>query len=182
MNAIADVFPPRSTGGGVATPRAGEFSYVPYISQGTTVWKWVPTVADAAAPTALELGAGTDISCRITANDGWSTTQNYADVPSACSTFVPKIPATVSPGEPSLTIGLSRGGGDDPILELLTPGAAGYLAIYPAGDSVTQKMDLYHVSVGTVTKQLPMGDEAAKAVISFGIIDPPNLDLPVPAA
>lgn len=120
---------------------------------------WVPTIANIASPTRIELDAGTDLSPQVTDAPGWtilgSTVQSQSFVGPALNLI-----GAQNFAESSITCRNSRTSTDARSILLVTrPALTGYIVVFPEGDTAGFKMNVFSVAVNA-------------AVLSEGILDP----------
>ncbi|TQS29128.1 hypothetical protein [Microbispora sp. KK1-11] len=150
-----------------------------YINPGVTVVLWLPSVANKSAPTRAEINAGTDLSREIADNSGWQTTSNQSDAPDMGSRFTGKVAGRISADDSSLTTYASKNGIDS--RQLMPRDATGFVAWMDGGDVAGQPMDVFPVTVSSVSKPRSVGDEVARIVHQFAITSQPAENVTIPA-
>lgn len=159
-----------------ATPIATVKRYYP---KGKLKWLWIPAVADISAITREEIDAATDLSKQVKSYDGWNVSTTFVDTPDVNSRFTGKIPGDIEADDSSLTIYLDPSGED--ARTLMPQDEEGFIGRMDAGDVPDQLMDIFPVTVGSVSKPFEEG-EAVAAVFSFAITDEPAMNVKIPAA
>lgn len=150
-----------------------------YINPETTIVLWVPAIANKNAPTRSELNAGTDLSGEIADNSGWSVTSNQSDAPDMGSRFTSKVAGRISADDSSLTMYASEDGIDS--RSLMPRDEDGFVVWMDGGDVAGRLMDVFPVTVSSVSKPRSVGDEVARVVHSFAITSEPAEDITIPA-
>ena len=150
-----------------------------FTARGTSKVYWVPTIANYASPSRAELNAGTDLSRAVTDSGGWSVATEQIEAPSLADRYTPTVPGSISAEESSLTCFASRQGVD--ARALMPRDAAGFIVWLDGGDIASNKMDVYPVTVSSVSKQRQVrGGDPDTLVISYAITDVPAENVTVP--
>ncbi|MGI5232860.1 hypothetical protein [Actinoallomurus sp. CA-142502] len=136
------------------------------------------TVANKNSPTRSEINAGKELSGQCSEVNGFNTTSNLIDTPDYGSDFTGKIPGDVQAADSSLKFYQDRATAD--IRTLLPRGTTGYILIMWGGDVPTQLMDVFPVTVSSVSKTIP-DNAAADMTVSFAITSEPAEDVTIPA-
>jgi hypothetical protein len=151
-----------------------------YTSRGTTKFYWVPTIADPTAPTRIELDAGTDLTPQVMDRSGWAVTSEMIQTPDAATRYTSTIPGNISSEDSSLTFYMDREGVD--ARALMPRDEEGFIVILDGGDVAANKMDVYPVTVTSLSKNREVsGENADTLVISYAITQEPSEDVAVPA-
>ncbi|GIH91936.1 hypothetical protein ACFFMN_33980 [Planobispora siamensis] len=158
-----------------ATPIAPVQRYYP---KGTLKWYWVPTIANKNAPTRSELNAGVDLTGEVAAYDGWGVTSNFLDAPDVNSRFTSKVPADIEAEDSSLTMYADPSGND--ARTVMPRDEDGNIVRMGGGDIPGRKMDVFPVTVGSISKPFEM-DAVPVCVFQFAITDEPAEDITIPA-
>jgi hypothetical protein len=155
-------------------------SPVKFTARGTSKVYWIPTIANRAAPTRLELNAGQDLSPSVTDSSGWSVSTEQIEAPSLADRYTPTIPGSISAEDSSLTLFASRNGID--ARTLMARDNIGNIVWMDGGDTAGNKADVYPVTVSSVSKQRQVrGGDPDTLVISYAITDVPSENVTVPA-
>jgi hypothetical protein len=150
-----------------------------YFPTGTTKYLFVPTIANPNAPTRAELDAGTDLSPEIREVDGWTVSSDEIETPDINSRFTSKIPGRISADESSITMYADPTGTD--ARTLLARDTEGWIVRMGGGDTAARKMDLFEITVTSVSKEFGTDDEAGTLVFQFSIKSEPVEDIAIPA-
>jgi hypothetical protein len=138
---------------------------------------FVTTIANKSAPTRAELNAGSDLTAEVSAINGFSTSSDTLDAPDFGSRFVSQVPGAITAEDSSIEVYRSSTSSD--IRSLLPRDTAGFIVVFPEGDTTGLKMDVYPVKVKTAAK--PHDQNAtAKHTISFAITSIPAENVTVP--
>ena len=128
---------------------------------------WVPTLADQAAPTAVELNAAgaLDITCGIvgggfTTNADQTTTQDIRLCSRQVFEDLGDVNYTIEAIEYIITPQDSTVTGENGIYNTLAPGTTGYIVVrwgkdYASAFAAADVVDVYHVTLGPQIKQAP---------------------------
>lgn len=140
---------------------------------------FVETIADIAAPTAVELAAGEDLTDHLFNIEGLTAEAGTIAVPDLGSKSQKKIAGETALGEPVLTIYDYKDG--NPLRAVLDTGVIGYLVINPYEKTLvaTDEVEVYPVQVAS--KQRSYGTDAAGATwqCKLTITDDPETDATV---
>lgn len=151
-----------------------------YTSRGTTKIYWCPAVASPAAPTRAELNAGTDLSPQIADRDGWSVESEMIETPDLANRYTSTIPGVITAEDSSLTMYMSKNGVD--ARSLMPRDQSGFIVILDGGDIAANKMDVYPVTVMSVSKNREVdGGDADTLMVSYAITAAPSENIAVPA-
>ncbi|WP_435215919.1 hypothetical protein [Streptomyces sp. bgisy034] len=152
---------------------------VRYYRRGVTKVLWVPTIANKAAPTRVELNAGTALEGETGAMSGWQTTSNTVATPALGSRFTPVVGGEITAAESSLTFWASKDGDD--VRTLLQREDTGFIVWMDEGDVEAQTCDVYPVTVTSQAKVREL-DSAAQIMAQFAITSEPAENVTIPAA
>lgn len=150
-----------------------------YFPTGVTKYYWIPTLANPMTPTRIELNAATDLSPELAEVDGFTVSSDEIDVPDINSRFTGKIPGRISADDSSITFYAAEDGDD--VRALLPRGEEGYIGRLGGGDVAASKMDIFEVTVTSLSKQFGTDDEAARITVQFSIKSEPWEDVAIPA-
>ncbi len=150
-----------------------------YINPETTKVLWLPSVANKFAPTRAEINAGTDLSGDLADNSGWTVSSNQVDAPDMGSRFTSKVAGRISAEDSSLTMYAGKDSIDS--RSLMPRDAVGFIVIMDGGDVAGRKMDVFPVTVSSVSKPRSVGDEPARIVFQYAITSQPAENVTIPA-
>lgn len=151
------------------------------LSDGNNRVSYVPTIANAAAPTTAELTAGTDLTCLIMA-DGLDITvdESAISAPKLCETTDSELP-----GRSKTTINLTcvrkTPAAQDVAWTLLQRGLVGYVVVrrgvaYATAFAATQSVEVYPVTFGARKMQKPEANGVEKFISQGFNSAAPTLD------
>jgi len=157
-----------------ATPISATSRYIP---PGTTRYYWVATIANKSAPTRSELNAGSDLTAEIASVSGFATNSDQQDTPDLGSRFVSKIPGRITADDSSITLYMSSTSSD--VRTLLPRDTAGFICIFPEGDTAGLKYDVFPVKVTGQPKSRDV-ENPAQITIQFSVTSIPVENITVP--
>lgn len=156
------------------------------VAPGVLRVAWVPSIANIAAPTVSEIGAGVDLTPKVR-RDGLATPLDgkAADNSDVSSKFDKTVPATYGGAPGSLKI--KRDPSSDTIWTTLTPptnsaaGASGYVVVRRFGGSAvawasSQKVEVWPAQVLSRAMDNTTGDNVQTFTVMFAIPSDPNQD------
>lgn len=140
---------------------------------------FIPVVAAfPAAPTRVEINAGTDLTTEVQDWSGFTTKSETIDTPDL-TRFVGKIAGRVTAEDSSLSIYADRGGDD--VRDVMPRDTIGFLAFMDSGDVPTKTMDVFPIQVLSCEKVRAM-DAATMLRVDVSMTRIPSYDLVIPAA
>lgn len=165
-----------------ATTLAGTTRYLP---PGIRQYYYVPAIADKAAPTLVELDAGTDITGEIVDGgvSGFSTSPSTVEAPDLGSRITRKTGGRTSLDDSSIALYIDQDGNPD-ARTLFTDGEVGFIVDFPEGNHVQTPAltcNIWPVQVLTSTID-PDTTKVAQVNVSFAITDLPAKNVAIPAA
>lgn len=137
-----------------------------------------PDVANKAAPTRVEIDAGTSLEKECSAVNGFTVSSGLIDAPDYGSRFTAKNAGRTEVADSSLTFYQSQD--TDDVRNVLPRGTTGFVLIMWGGDVPTQKMDVFPVEVTSAGKSIPDNADA-DITIQFAITSVPAEDVAIPA-
>lgn len=149
-----------------------------FIRPGITKVYFVATTANYEAMTKAELDAGTDLTPDIADTAGWDIAGSTVDTPDWGSLYISKVSGTVTSSDSSLTLYADETGDD--VRTLLPRGTTGYVVWMDGGEVAAQPMDVFPVSVTSLTKERTQADPA-RLIVNFAITSEPSEDQPIPS-
>ncbi len=161
----------------MAAPEIG--AHTRHIAKGVAKCYFVETIASKAAPTRIELDAGTDLSPQIMEIDGWLTESESVDTPNLKETFTSTIPGSTSVDDSSLTMYHDREGDD--IRALLARDDEGFIVWFYGGDVSGRKMSVFPVRVASLGVNATTDDDPVTIEVNFNVTSEPAEYLAVPA-
>lgn len=141
---------------------------------------WVPTIADATAPTSTELNAAgaVDISCYLT-GDGFTPGLDESEITDdrLCDTETFQQPGRATHSLSVTYIDNSNTADDNEAYETLTPAASGYIVVrrgkgYAAAFASTDKVDVWPVKCGQQSDLPPEANSVLKVTQRLFVTGP----------
>lgn len=150
-----------------------------YFDVGRTKVYYLPAVSVPASPTRAEMNAGTDLSPEIAEIAGWSVTSNQIATPDFANRYTAQIAGRIESAASSITFYASLTSVD--VRALLPRDTTGFILWLDGGDIATHKMDVYPVTVTSVSKMRSAAADAARIQVSFSITAAPSENVTIPA-
>lgn len=153
-----------------------------FFRRGITKVYEVPAIADPAAPTAIELGAGDDISDDIADIAGFSFQNSPIATPKLSTTFTTSIPGEDTTEDPTLTFYEKRTG--NPLQATMAKGTATHIVIFYRGlagaiPAAADDCEVWPVQSTGPSREYSMGNDPARWMAKFTATDPPEFDATV---
>lgn len=154
-----------------------------FFRRGTSKIYWVPTIASAGhVPTAAEVTAGTDLSPKVNAIDGFTFENAPIETENLSESFTPTIPGPDTVAKSKLTFNEDKS--TNTIRTTLAKGTAGYIVIFFAGiagssPAAADKCDVWPVIVTGHPRLYDMGAVQAKYDVGFTPTATPAEDVAV---
>lgn len=146
-----------------------------YFRRGTSKIRFVPTISDIASPTSAEITAGTDLTPHIAEIGGFTYANDPIEVPDMASVFTKTIPGEDTADDSTLT--LYEDDTTNTVRSSLAKGTSGFIVLSPNGSmAAAAKVEVWPVKVSGNNREWSAGNDPARYVVSFGIIDVPNVD------
>lgn len=149
-----------------------------FIRPGVTKVYFVPTSANYKAMTKAELDAGTDLTTEIAEVSGWNITSNLVETPDWASRYASKVAGLLASDDSSITFYADEAGND--VRKVLPRDTKGYIAWMDGGEVVGQPMDVFPVTVSSLSKERA-ANTPARIVVNFAITAVPSEDQAIPA-
>lgn len=149
-----------------------------FFAKGVSKIVFCSTLANKNSPTRSEIDGGKELSGEVSQVNGFNTTSNLIDAPDYGSRFNSKTPGMIEAADSSLQFYQDKTTHD--VREILPRDTTGYILIMWGGDVPTQLMDVFPVTVSSVTKSIPDNADA-DITVSFAITSIPAEDVAIPA-
>lgn len=149
-----------------------------YFRRGKSKVKFLPAVANKAAPTRIELDAGTALTPQVADMADFQFSNSPIATPDLDSTFTTSIPGEDTTGTPTLTFY-----DDDAattIRSALAKGTKGYIALLPYGDVAAKRMEVWPVEATGVNDEWSAGNDPARYAAAFAVTGVPEQNAVVP--
>lgn len=154
-----------------------------FFRRGISKAFFVPTISSQAAPTAVEVNAGTSLTALVAELNGFSFENQPIDTPNMSETFVSKIPGEDQSADSTIVFYEQRGTDPaNPLMATLAKGTAGYIVIFFGGTAgaspaATDRADVWPVISTGVPRQYDLGNEAAKWSCMFAPTAAPSINV-----
>lgn len=142
-----------------------------FYRRGISKMKFLPAVAGS-SPTRPEITAGVDISPQVAEIAGFSLTNSPISTPDLATSFNSQIPGSDEAADSSVT--MYDDNASSTLRTAMAKGTAGFMVLFPYGDTATKRLEVYPVTSTGVNDQWTTGAEAAKYIASFAITSTPN--------
>jgi hypothetical protein len=139
-----------------------------FFRRGVSKIYFLPAVATPAAPTSIEITAGTDLTVDTSEIAGFSLTNAPIAVPDLAATFTKTINGEDTTDTSSITF-YDQDTTTNAIRTALAKGTAGYIVLMPYGNVTTKRCEVWAVTSTGVNDTWTTGNEAARFVVSFSI-------------
>jgi hypothetical protein len=150
-----------------------------YTSRGTARYYWVVTIANYLAPSGAELNAGTDLSPEVMDLSGFGLESDQIETPDVSNRFTKKIPGPINADDSTLTMYPSVNGTD--ARQLMPQDTAGFVVIFPGGNTTGRKMHVWPVRVASVKYVYSAsGSDPDTMVFTFSPTNVPAENVTVP--
>ena len=154
-----------------------------FFRRGTTGVRWVPTVADMAAPTAAEIAAGVDLGPALAAMEGFETSLNRINQPLLKYKQEVQIDGPQQFGDAKITLIEDDGTGatgDDlerkTIYTSLAEQSTGVVVINPTAQTfdAAAKVETWPARIGSKNRSFSLDAEPARYVCELAITGAQN--------
>lgn len=144
-----------------------------YFRRGKSKLRYLPAVANAAAPTTPEITAGTDLTISVADVNGFGYNNSPIATPDLNSTFTSSIPGEDTTDDSTITFY-----DDDTsttLRTLLAKGVSGYIARMPYGQVTAKRVEVWPITSTGVNDVWTVGNDAAQFVVGFAVTATPTL-------
>lgn len=141
-----------------------------FMRKGKTKIYFVPSISNLAAPTVVEINAGTRLDAQLNEINGFSFANTAIDTPDMAQAFVSKIPGEDTTADSNMTF--YEDSATNPISTLLAKGTSGNVVIFPTGTAgaspaAADKAEVWPTIVASNSRQYTVANEAAKFQVVF---------------
>lgn len=147
-----------------------------YYAVGVTQILFLATISSPAAPTFIELNAGTELTRDWADWAGWSVKTDFIDMPGLKDRFVSQLPGRISAEASSITFYEDKLSVD--FRALMPRDTKGFIVIADGG-LTSGKGDVYEVQIAAVT-HMRSADDAAKIKFDYAILSEPKENVTLP--
>lgn len=146
-----------------------------YINRGTLQVWFVPTIASQTSPSIAAIQAGTDLTARMAAIDGFTFSASKVETPTLDTVFDLSIAGTLSAADSTLTVYDINDAVDAVKTALSTVNTNGFLFFVPYGMVAAKKCEVWPINVGSYSTTKTVANEAAKSMASVFVTAAPTL-------
>ena len=144
-----------------------------FFRRGTSKMYFLPAVSNMAAPTTVEIAAGTDLSPFINGISGFQYTNTRIDTPVLSSSFNFQIDGPDTVGDSSIQC-TDDSGGTTTVRTALPKGTSGFLMLAPYGAVATRRVEVWPAKSTGINDEWSLGNDPARFDIGFAITGVPT--------
>lgn len=149
-----------------------------FFRRGVSAIKFLPAVAGS-SPTRAEINAGTDMTGQVADINGFMLNNNPITTPDLLTTFDSQIDGPDSTADSSLVMyDLSDSA---TIRTAVAKGTNGFLVLFPYGDAVGKRLEVWPVRSTGVNDQWSMAADPARYLVGFAVTLKPTQNGTTPA-
>jgi hypothetical protein len=150
-----------------------------FFRKGVSKIKFLPAVADPAAPTRAEITAGVDVSPQVAAINGFQLSNAPIAVPNLADVFTPQINGEDTVADSSLTF--NDDDADTDVREAVAKGTVGRMLLMPYGDVPTKRCETWEVVSTGVNDEWTTDNAPARFMAGFAVLSVPEQEAVIPA-
>ena len=150
-----------------------------YFRRGKSAIRFLPAVANKAAPTRAEITAGTDLTGSTAEIAGFTFSNDPIPVPDLGSTFTGTIVGEDTAETPTLTF--YDDDAASTVRTALAKGVTGFIVLFPYGDVPTKRAEVWPVTSTGVNDEWSAGNDPARFSVGFAVTGVPSQNAVVPA-
>ena len=151
-----------------------------FFRRGKSKIVFLPACASLAAPTRLEITAGTQLSAGVADVSGWSLSNSPIPTPDLATIFTSQIQGEDT--VPDCTLTFNDDDASTTIRDALEKGTEGFILLLPYGDVATERCEVWPITTTGVNDEWSVGNDPAKFVVGCAITSTPQQNAVVPAA
>lgn len=143
-----------------------------FFRRGVSLIRFLPAVANPAAPTAPEIAAGTVLTAAVAAISGFQLSNSPIPVPDLATVFTPQINGEDTVADSTLTLN-----DDDTVSTIrvaLAKGTSGFILLQPYGATAAKRAEVWPVKVTGYNDEWSVDNTNAKSVVGFAITAVPT--------
>ncbi len=149
-----------------------------FFRRGVSAVKWAPVVAGA-SPTRAEINAGTNLTSDLAGINGFKISNSPISTPDLSTTFTTQMDGPDETDASSITFYDQDNA--TTIRTALAKGSAGYLLLFPYGDSVGKRVEVWGAKSTGVNDEWSLDANAARFEVGFAITRLPAQNGTTPA-
>lgn len=143
-----------------------------FFRRGVSLIKFLPAVANPAAPTAPEIAAGTSLTAAVSAITGFQLSNSPIPVPDLATVFTSQINGEDTVTDSALTLN-----DDDTVTSIrvaLVKGTSGFILLQPYGATAAKRCEVWPVKVTGYNDEWTTDNTNAKAMVGFAVTAVPT--------
>ena len=142
-----------------------------FFRRGVSLIKFLPAVANLAAPTSIEISAGTPLTPDVSAIAGFQLSNSPIPTPNLAEVFTPQIEGEDTVADSSLTF--NDDDTSETIRDALAKGTSGFILLQPYGATAGKRAEVWPVKVLGFNDEWTTDNTSAKAVAGFAVTATP---------
>lgn len=143
-----------------------------FFRRGVSLIRFLPAVANPAAPTSGEISAGTNLTPSIGGISGFQLSNAPILVPDLATVFTPQINGEDTVADSSLT--LNDDDTSSTIRTALAKGTSGFILLQPYGATAAKRCEVWPVKVTGFNDEWSVDNTNAKSMVGFAITAVPT--------
>lgn len=143
-----------------------------FFRRGVSLVRFLPAVANQAAPTSGEISAGTVLTAAISAINGFQMSNSPIPVPDLATVFTPQINGEDTVADSSFT--LNDDDTTTTIRTALAKGTSGFILLQPYGATAAKRCEVWPVKVTGYNDEWSVDNTNAKSMVGFAVTAVPT--------
>lgn len=143
-----------------------------FFRRGVSLIRFLPAVANPAAPTAPEIAAGTNLTPSVGGIAGFQLSNSPIPVPDLATVFTAQINGEDTVADSTLT--LNDDDTTTAIRVALAKGTAGFILLQPYGATTAKRAEVWPVKVTGYNDEWVLDNTNAKSVVGFAVTAVPT--------
>jgi hypothetical protein len=143
-----------------------------FFRRGVSLVRFLPAVANPAAPSGAEISAGTVLTAAISAISGFQLSNSPIPVPDLATVFTAQINGEDTVADSTLT--LNDDDTTTAIRTALAKGTSGFILLQPYGATAGKRCEVWPVKVTGYNDEWSVDNTNAKSVVGFAITGVPT--------
>jgi hypothetical protein len=143
-----------------------------FFRRGVSLVRFLPAVANPAAPSGAEISAGTVLTAAISAISGFQLSNSPIPVPDLATVFTAQINGEDTVADSTLT--LNDDDTTTAIRTALAKGTSGFILLQPYGAAAGKRCEVWPVKVTGYNDEWSVDNTNAKSVVGFAITGVPT--------
>lgn len=143
-----------------------------FFRRGVSLIRFLPAVANQAAPSTAEISAGTVLTASVGGISGFQLSNSPIQVPDLATVFTAQINGEDTVADSSLT--LNDDDATSAIRTALAKGTSGFILLQPYGAAATKRCEVWPVKVTGYNDEWTVDNSNAKSMVGFAITAVPT--------